>query len=167
MNAELSALENKQSFFPQGILLVYSTIKDFTFDLYSHYLEGGMTTLVLTDHGNLQSFMKSSHKLTNRWQVAWLEKLAAYDFEIKYRTGNTNPAIYGMLITVLQWTHATLRLTFQGTFSVPRSSMRRYILSSWLGVSRSKTRIDITGSLFSHSFPMHLRAVVSSPGELR
>ena len=62
------------------------------FEHRRHYLEGGVTTLVLTDHGNLQSFMKSSHKLTNRRQVAWLEKLAAYDFEIKYRTGNTNPA---------------------------------------------------------------------------
>ena len=63
-----------------------------SFEHWHHYLEGGMTTLVLTDHGNLQSFMKSSHKLTNRRQVAWLEMLAAYDFEIKYRTGNTNPA---------------------------------------------------------------------------
>ena len=62
------------------------------FEHWRHYLEGGMTTLVLTDHGNLQSFMKSSHQLTNRRQVAWLEKLAAYDFEIKYRTGSTNPA---------------------------------------------------------------------------
>ena len=44
------------------------------FEHWRHYLEGGMTTLALTDHGNLQSFMKSSHKLTNRRQVSCLEK---------------------------------------------------------------------------------------------
>ena len=45
---------------------------------------------VLTDYNNLRGFMKLK-ELTPR-QARWALKLAAYDFEMIYRTGKTNPA---------------------------------------------------------------------------
>ncbi|EFQ98660.1 hypothetical protein MGYG_08943, partial [Nannizzia gypsea CBS 118893] len=64
-----------------------------SFEQWRHYLEGAQHTVqVLTDHHNLQGFMKQSKKVSHRRQVNWLEQLAAYDFEIVYRTGKTNPA---------------------------------------------------------------------------
>ena len=45
---------------------------------------------VLTDHHNLQSFMRQS-KLNGR-QARWCYYLTPYDFVIKWRSGSTNPA---------------------------------------------------------------------------
>ena len=61
------------------------------FKHWRQYVEGQESQVeVLTDHQNLQSFMKQS-KLNGR-QARWLIFLAPYDFVIAYRTGKTNPA---------------------------------------------------------------------------
>jgi len=61
------------------------------FEQWRHYLEGSRyPIIVLTDHNNLRYFMKTTS--LNRRQSRWALALAEYDFEIKYRTGKTNPA---------------------------------------------------------------------------
>ena len=61
------------------------------FKHWRQYVEGHESQVeVLTDHQNLQSFMKQP-KLNGR-QARWLIFLAPYDFVINYRTGKTNPA---------------------------------------------------------------------------
>ena len=62
-----------------------------SFKHWRHYLEGSVHTIeVLTDHHNLQSFMKQQ-KLNGR-QARWCYYLTPYDFEVKWRSGSTNPA---------------------------------------------------------------------------
>ena len=57
------------------------------------YLEGAAHPVeVLTDHSNLTVFMKSSHKLTQRRHADWVQRLAAFDFNILHRPGKANPA---------------------------------------------------------------------------
>src|SRR2546430_9701470 len=46
--------------------------------------------MVLVDHANLRYFMTT--KELSRRQARWAERLAAFDFEIQYRKGSTNPA---------------------------------------------------------------------------
>jgi hypothetical protein len=62
-----------------------------SFKHWRHYLEGSRFPVeVLTDHSNLQSFMKQP-KLNGR-QARWCMSLAPFDFMIKHRSGKTNPA---------------------------------------------------------------------------
>jgi transposase InsO family protein len=62
-----------------------------SFRHWRHYLAGASQAVtVLTDHHNLQGFMKVT-KLGGR-QIRWCEELANYDFHIRYRRGSLNPA---------------------------------------------------------------------------
>jgi transposase InsO family protein len=61
------------------------------FKHWRHYLEGSRYPVeVLTDHQNLQGFMKQP-RLNGR-QARWCYYLTPYDFVIKWRSGSTNPA---------------------------------------------------------------------------
>lgn len=63
----------------------------YSFKHWRQYLEGSVHTIeVLTDHSNLQAFMKQT-KLNGR-QARWLMFLIPFDFIIKHRTGKSNPA---------------------------------------------------------------------------
>jgi hypothetical protein len=63
----------------------------YSFKQWRHYLEGAQHTIqVLTDHNNLRS-IRSVQKLNPR-QARWALYLGAFDFEVKHRPGNTNPA---------------------------------------------------------------------------
>jgi RNase H-like domain found in reverse transcriptase/Reverse transcriptase (RNA-dependent DNA polymerase)/Integrase zinc binding domain/Chromo (CHRromatin Organisation MOdifier) domain/Integrase core domain len=62
-----------------------------SFKHWRHYLEGNKHSIeVLTDHHNLQSFMKQT-RLNGR-QARWCYYLTPFDFVIHYRTGTANPA---------------------------------------------------------------------------
>ena len=62
-----------------------------TFKQWRHNLEGSQYPIeVLVEHANLRYFITT--KELSRRQVRWAEKLAAYDFEINYRKGSSNPA---------------------------------------------------------------------------
>ncbi|PQM43474.1 hypothetical protein VC83_09660 [Pseudogymnoascus destructans] len=62
-----------------------------SFEQWRHYLEGSQHPIeVLTDHNNLKYFMETT-ALTRR-QARWAQALSAYDFQISYRAGKTNPA---------------------------------------------------------------------------
>jgi len=61
------------------------------FKHWRHYFEGAAHAIeVLTDHNNLRGFMKV--KTLNGRQARWATLLATFDFEIKHRSGKTNPA---------------------------------------------------------------------------
>ena len=60
-----------------------------SFKHWRHYLEGS-TVEVLTDHHNLQAFMKQP-KLNGR-QARWCYYLTPYDFTIRWQAGSINPA---------------------------------------------------------------------------
>jgi hypothetical protein len=61
------------------------------FKHWRHYLEGSRLPFeVLTDHNNLRYFMTTSD--LSRRQARWAQVLSAYDFEIVYRPGKSNPA---------------------------------------------------------------------------
>jgi hypothetical protein len=63
----------------------------YSFKQWRHYLEGAQHTIeVLTDHSNLRS-IRAVQKLNAR-QARWAMYLGAFDFEVKYRPGKTNPA---------------------------------------------------------------------------
>jgi transposase InsO family protein len=62
-----------------------------SFKHWRHYLEGSLhRVIVLSDHANLQSFMKQS-KMNGR-QARWCLYLTPFDFIIKHRSGKSNPA---------------------------------------------------------------------------
>src|SRR5436190_23265350 len=62
-----------------------------SFRQWRHYLEGSRhPIMVLVDHANLRYFMTT--KKLSRQQARWAERLAAFDFEIQYYKGSTNPA---------------------------------------------------------------------------
>src|SRR5256714_2240449 len=62
-----------------------------SFKQWRHYLEGSRHPIVvLADHANLRYFMTT--KELSSHQARWAERLAAFDFEIQYRKGSTNPA---------------------------------------------------------------------------
>ena len=62
-----------------------------SFKHWRHYLEGASHTIrVLTDHNNLRYFM-TTKSLTPR-QARWAEALSAFDFEIEFKKGTSNPA---------------------------------------------------------------------------
>jgi transposase InsO family protein len=62
-----------------------------SFKHWRHYVEGAEGVIeVLTDHQNLQSFMKQT-KINGR-QARWCMFLSPYDFVIKHRAGKSNPA---------------------------------------------------------------------------
>jgi RNase H-like domain found in reverse transcriptase/Reverse transcriptase (RNA-dependent DNA polymerase)/Integrase zinc binding domain/Chromo (CHRromatin Organisation MOdifier) domain/Integrase core domain len=61
------------------------------FKHWRHYLEGSKHPVeVLTDHHNLQAFMKQP-KLNGR-QARWCYYLTPHDFIIRWQSGSTNPA---------------------------------------------------------------------------
>jgi hypothetical protein len=61
------------------------------FKHWRHYLEFSVsTTVVLTDHRNLEYFTTTRH--LSRRQVRWSEVLSDYNFVIKYRPGSLNGA---------------------------------------------------------------------------
>ena len=63
----------------------------YSFKQWRHYLEGSEHTIeVLSDHANLQAFMKQQ-KINGR-QARWCMTLLPFDFVIKHRAGKTNPA---------------------------------------------------------------------------
>ena len=62
-----------------------------SFKHWRHYLEGSKHNIeVLSDHHNLQGFMRKP--TLNGRQARWLYYLTPYDFTIRYRTGESNPA---------------------------------------------------------------------------
>lgn len=62
-----------------------------SFKHWRHYLDGSKFPVeVLSDHHNLQSFMKQP-KLNGR-QARWCMYLTPFDFVIKHRSGKSNPA---------------------------------------------------------------------------
>ncbi len=61
----------------------------FDFKNWWHYLQSNKRFIyVITDHNNLHYFMMT--KKLNAWQMRWAEKLAAFDFHIKYRRDKLN-----------------------------------------------------------------------------
>jgi len=78
--------ENNYETHDQELLAIVAAFKQ-----WRHYLEGSAhTVLVKTDHNSLKYFM--TKKDLNRRQARWAERLSAFDFEIVYRTGKSNPA---------------------------------------------------------------------------
>ena len=78
--------ENNYETHDQELLAIVAAFKQ-----WRHYLEGSAhTVLVKTDHNSLRYFM--TKKDLNRRQARWAERLSAFDFEIVYRTGKSNPA---------------------------------------------------------------------------
>ena len=62
-----------------------------TFKQWCHYLEGSWYSVeILTDHNNLQSFMKV--KVLNERQAQWAVKLVTFDFVIMHWLSKTNSA---------------------------------------------------------------------------
>jgi hypothetical protein len=63
----------------------------YSFKHWRQYMEGSRFTVdVLTDHSNLQSFMRQP-KLNGR-QARWLMYLTPFNFLIRHRSGKNNPA---------------------------------------------------------------------------
>ena len=61
------------------------------FKEWRHYLDSpAQSTIVLSDHAALQSFM-TTKSLQGR-QIRWAEYLAAFNFKIYYRKGKDNAA---------------------------------------------------------------------------
>jgi len=59
------------------------------FKNWQHYLQSSKWFIcVITDHNNLRYFIMM--KKLNVWQMCWAEKLAAFDFHIKYRRDKLN-----------------------------------------------------------------------------
>jgi len=56
-----------------------------------HYLQSSKRLIcMITNHNNLRYFMTT--KKLNAWQMRWVEKLAAFDFHIKYHRDKLNSA---------------------------------------------------------------------------
>lgn len=61
------------------------------FKHWRHYVEGNSHEItVLSDHNNLQGFMKQQH--LNGRQARWCMYLSGFDFTIKHQPGKRNPA---------------------------------------------------------------------------
>ena len=83
---KLIAAERRYDTGDQEMLAIVRALKE-----WRHYLEAPpFTTLVLSDHEALRSFM--IHKNLNRRQARWAEALAEFDFVIEHRRGKENPA---------------------------------------------------------------------------
>ena len=83
---KMIAAEQNYEVHNQELLAIVESFKH-----WHHYLEGSRQPIkVLTDHANLRYFMVT--KELSRRQVRWAERLAAFDFDIQYRKGSTNPA---------------------------------------------------------------------------
>ncbi len=68
---------------------LYAIVLDFK--NWWHYLQSSKRLIcVITDHNNLRYFM--TIKKLNAWQMRWTEKLAAFDFHIKYCKDKLNSA---------------------------------------------------------------------------
>ncbi len=68
---------------------LYAIVLDFK--NWQHYLQNSKRFIcVITDHNNLRYFMMM--KKLNAWQMRWAEKLAAFDFHIKYCRDKLNSA---------------------------------------------------------------------------
>jgi hypothetical protein len=62
------------------------------FKVWRHYLKGATHTIcVQSDHHNLQHIMKPGYKLIAR-SAHIAERLTAFDFQLEYKKGSTNPA---------------------------------------------------------------------------
>lgn len=58
---------------------------------WRHYLEESARTVTTPiNHNNLNYFVAT--KQSNLRQARWSEKFSAFDFDIEYRPGTTNPA---------------------------------------------------------------------------
>ena len=61
------------------------------FKVWRHYLKGATHIIrVQSDHHNLQHIIKLNYKLTAR-SARIAERLAAFDFQLEYKKGLTNP----------------------------------------------------------------------------
>ncbi len=68
---------------------LYAIVLDFK--NWWHYLQSSKRFIcIITDHNNLRYFMMM--KKLNARQMRWAEKLAAFDFHIKYRRDKLNSA---------------------------------------------------------------------------
>jgi hypothetical protein len=83
---KMTDTETRYPTYDQELLAIVKCFKQ-----WRHYLEGSRYLItVMTDHNNLRHFMTT--KELNGRQVRWAMDLSAFDFEIKYRPGKTNPA---------------------------------------------------------------------------
>ena len=81
---KMTPSESRYKTHDQKLLVIVMVFKH-----WCHYLEGSYQTIeILTDHNNLQEFMKV--KELNRRQAQWVMRLTAFNFVIFYRSGKTN-----------------------------------------------------------------------------
>ena len=82
----MTDVEHRYETYDQELLAIVESFKQ-----WRHYLEGSRTPVeVYSDHDNLRHFMTT--KRLNGRQIRWALALGAFDFEIKYHPGKTNPA---------------------------------------------------------------------------
>ena len=83
---KLTPPETRYKTYDQELLTIVIVFKH-----WQYYLKGSYHLIeVLTDHNNLQGFMKV--KELNGRQAQWAMKLTAFDFIISHMAGKTNPA---------------------------------------------------------------------------
>lgn len=78
-------MHGAQKRYPTHIKELYAIVK--ALEEWRHYLEG-RPFKILTDHFTLQYIRKQPE--SSKVQARWVEKLAAFDFEIRYKPGRTN-----------------------------------------------------------------------------
>ncbi|KAI0996546.1 hypothetical protein K3495_g11635 [Podosphaera aphanis] len=81
MSKKMITAECNYEIFNKELLAIVNSFKTWTAELGSV----GTSTLILTDHKNLEHF--TTTKKLNRRQVRWNELLADYDFKIVFRPG--------------------------------------------------------------------------------